>query len=150
MEPELVALATAGATALVQQMTTDGWAQVRGRLSGFFSRGNGTPDEETLQGELEATRSELAAALADDDRQMAADLEGAWRLRIRQTLAADPARADVLREILAELEPAEPGGGVRVGSIHNKMSGTVNHGPFIQAGVVSSVTSVTYGERGRG
>ncbi|MEU8888292.1 hypothetical protein [Streptomyces sp. NPDC048442] len=141
MEPELVALATAGATALVQQMATDGWAQVRGRLSGFFSRGNGTTDEETLAGELEATRGELTAALADDDRQMAADLEGAWRLRIRQTLAADPAAADRLREILAELKPVETGGGVRVHSVHNEFSGTAESAPVIQAGVVSSLTT---------
>ncbi|MFI0978886.1 hypothetical protein ACH4SP_18030 [Streptomyces sp. NPDC021093] len=140
MEPELVALATAGATALVQQMATDGWAQVRGRLSGFFSRGNGATDEETLAGELEATRGELAAALADDDRQLAADLEGAWRLRIRQTLAADPARADVLREILTELEPVESGSGVRVHSVHNEFSGTAEGAPVIQAGVVTSPT----------
>jgi hypothetical protein len=48
MEAELVALAAAGATALVQQMVTDGWGNVRDRVVALFSRGR---DEEVVRGE---------------------------------------------------------------------------------------------------
>ncbi|MFJ2742144.1 hypothetical protein ACIO3O_21070 [Streptomyces sp. NPDC087440] len=149
MEPELVALATAGATTLVQQMATDGWAQVRGRIGRFLSRGNGAAEEEAIRGELETTRSELTAALAEGDEQLAADLEGAWRLRMRQTLAADPRAADVLREILAEPRPVEEVRGVRIGSVHNDNSGTVESHAIFQAGHIGSVTTEAPG-RGRG
>lgn len=55
MEAELVALATAGATTLVQQMATDGWDAVRRRMAAFLARRQGTADEEVLEGELEVS-----------------------------------------------------------------------------------------------
>jgi hypothetical protein len=145
VEPELVALATAGATTLVQQMATDGWSQARSRITRFFARGEGTTDEETVGNELEATRGEVTAALADDDADLVADLEVPWRLRIRHILATNAAAADQLREILAELELPEKDGGVLIGSVHNKSSSTVNGGVFIQSGYIGSVKSTESG-----
>ncbi|WP_156724068.1 hypothetical protein [Streptomyces apocyni] len=135
MDAELTALATAGATALVQQMATDGWAQARRRLVAYFSRGR-SEDEETVEGELEEARADLAAARVADDADAAADVTAEWRNRIRRTLRADPAAAAELRTLLDELAP---GAVQRQGDVNNTISGGVQHDMVIQAGTVGSI-----------
>lgn len=147
MEPELIALATAGATTLVTQMTTDGWAQARSRLGRFFARGGGVEDTAAVEGELEATRGELTAAQAAADHEMEAALRSEWLIRIRRTLAADPSAAEQLRSILDELRPVQEGGGVHVREVHNELSGTVEGGTVIQVGAVGRLINR---EGGRG
>ncbi|MCX4527419.1 MULTISPECIES: hypothetical protein [unclassified Streptomyces] len=77
MLPEaLLALATAGGTAVVQAAGTEAWEGFRGRLAGWFGRG----DSDRERGELvrlDRSASELAAAGPDGDT-------GAERARIRQ------------------------------------------------------------------
>ncbi|MHC0432637.1 hypothetical protein ACX6XY_21020 [Streptomyces sp. O3] len=136
MDAELTALAAAGATALVQQMATDGWAQARRRLAAYFSRGR-SEDEETVTGELEEARADLAAAREADDAEAAADVAAEWRNRLRRTLRADPAAAEELRELLEELAPA--GAAPREGAVHNTINDGVYHGTVIQTGRVESL-----------
>ncbi|MFJ8629995.1 hypothetical protein [Streptomyces sp. NPDC093568] len=137
MEAELMALAAAGATAVVQQMATDSWGQVRDRVIAFFSRHEGT-EEEVIEGQLETSREELTAATDSGDEQTVADVRAEWRTRLRRTLLADPHAASELRAVLDELEPHRTDQqGVEV---HNAISGGVQHGPVIQAGTVGSLT----------
>ncbi|MEU9747200.1 hypothetical protein [Streptomyces niveus] len=135
MEAELVALATAGATALVQQMATDGWSAARDRVTAFFA-GRGTATPESVEEALETGRAELAAARRDDDEQLRADVHAEWRARLRRALVADPTAAAELRALLAELTPQEPRAR-EVFDVRNTISGTVN-GPVVQAGRVDS------------
>ncbi|WP_032918264.1 hypothetical protein [Streptomyces rimosus] len=138
MDAELTALATAGATALVQQMVTEGWAQARQRVAAFFSRRGGGGEEEALEGELEVSRTELVAAQRGGDEAGEADVEAEWRVRLRRALRDDPAAAEELRRLLAELRPdTEPG--VTVRDVHNTMTGGAHRGTVIQAGVISKV-----------
>ncbi|MER5254760.1 hypothetical protein [Streptomyces sp. NPDC002855] len=137
MDAELTALATAGATALVQQMVTDGWAQVRGRVAGFFSRGS-EGDADAVAGELEAARAELVAAPEGEGEEVAADVLAEWRARMRRTLRADPAAAAELRALLDELMPPDAGQG-RIGAVHNTIHGGEYHGTVIQSGTVGGV-----------
>lgn len=133
METELVALAAAGATALVQQMATDGWTAARDRMVAFFAgRGSATPA--SVEEDLETGRAELAAAQRNEDEQLVADVRSEWRTRLRRTLAADPAAAAELRALLDELTPATPAPR-QTFEIHNTntISGTV-HGTAIQIG----------------
>lgn len=139
MDAELTALATAGATALVQQMATDGWAQVRDRVAAFFARRAG---DDAVAGELDLAREELRAAQAAGDDEAAADVQAEWRNRLRRALRADPELADELRSLLAELTP-EPA----PRSVTNTIIGGVHHGPVIQAG---SIDNVTFGLPQRG
>lgn len=124
VEAELVGLATSGATALVGLMVTDAWSGVRDRVSRFLTRsttpGSGGGDggvQAVVAGELEASRTELAAARADGDDALTADIEAQWRIRLRRLLLQDPAAANELRSLLAELAPAEDGGGRTVRDI---------------------------------
>ncbi|MFE0176473.1 hypothetical protein ACFWZ2_29565 [Streptomyces sp. NPDC059002] len=139
MDAELTALAAAGATALVQQMATDGWGSVRDRVAGFFARGR-RGQEDTVAGELEEARGEVLTAWDADDAATAEDVRAEWRSRLRRALAADPGAVAELREILAELVPSadqeERPGGV----VHNSISGGVQHGQVIQAHTVGDLT----------
>ncbi|WP_329618525.1 hypothetical protein [Streptomyces sp. S465] len=84
MEAELTALAAAGATAFVQQMAADSWTQARDRIVLFSRRGGG--EEDVIEGELETSRGELAAAIEASDEQTALDVEAEWRTRLRRIL----------------------------------------------------------------
>ncbi|MEU0525713.1 hypothetical protein [Streptomyces niveus] len=133
METELVALAAAGATALVQQMATDGWTAARDRMVAFFAgRGSATPA--SVEEELDTVRAELVAAQRDEDEQLVDDVRAEWRARLRRALAADPAAAAELRSLLYELAPPAPEARQTSIVYHNTMSGTVSDGPVIQIG----------------
>jgi hypothetical protein len=138
VEAELVALATAGATALVQQMVGETWEQARGRITTFFARRSGS-DPEAVGEELDTVREELLAAEESGDERTTAeardDARIEWRARIRRTLQADPQAADELREILDEL----PSGVRREAGTHNTISGGVQHGTVIQSGSIHSL-----------
>lgn len=137
MEAELTALAAAGATAFVQQMAADSWAQARDRIVLFFSR-RGGGEEGVIEGELETSRGELAAAIGASDEQTALDVEAEWRTRLRRTLVANPAAASEMRALLGELVP--DGSDQQAMDVRNTISGGVQHGPVVQAGNVGSLT----------
>ncbi|BBC37347.1 hypothetical protein SGFS_086410 [Streptomyces graminofaciens] len=141
MDEELTALAAAGAAALIQEMVTDGWAGLRRRVVALFSRNR---DEEAVRAELEESRAELVDARADGDTAVVADLETEWRNKLRRALRDTPEVAAELRALLDELTPPaeEPG----KGSVHNVISGGVQHGNVIQA---HTLGNVTLGEPGR-
>ena len=122
MEPELTALAASGATTLVTLMATDAWTRVRDRVARLLGRPSAAED-------LEAYRSELAAAHDDGDTEAAADVEAQWRRELRRVLAEDPAAAAELRAILAEAGVDDAPGG---GEVTNVISGGVQHGTVIQ------------------
>ncbi|MFF4605591.1 hypothetical protein ACFY12_22990 [Streptomyces sp. NPDC001339] len=134
MDAELAALATAGATALVQQMATEGWATVRRRMAGFLARRRGAADEEALAAELDDARADIVVAREEGDQNAVAGVTTAWQLRLRRLLRDDPAAAAELRALLDEVAPAQDAPTVR--EVHNTVNGGA-HGMVIQAGVVS-------------
>lgn len=140
VDAELTALAAAGATALVQQMVTEGWTQARDRVARFFSRDSGG-DEDVLVGELEEARAEVVAAHDAGDSETTADVRTEWRSRLRRRLAADPAAAAELRDLLDELTRDVDVGAPQGGDTYNHISGGVNHGTVIQAGSVGQLNT---------
>ncbi|MGA4848217.1 hypothetical protein ACOBQB_18905 [Streptomyces sp. G5(2025)] len=141
MDAELTALAAAGATALVQQMVTEGWTQARDRVARFFSRGSGG-DEAVLVGELEEARAEVVAARDAGDSEIAADVQTEWRSRLRRRLAADPAAASAeLRSLLAELASAAEAQALRGSDTYNTISGGIYGAPVIQAGSIGQLST---------
>ncbi|MFD5325891.1 hypothetical protein [Streptomyces sp. NPDC127092] len=145
MEAELVALATAGATALVQQMVGDGWERARTRIAAFFAARSGG-DEEAVAAELESAREDLLRATGSGDEQTAAEARSEarteWRARMRRSLLADPESAAELRSVLDELGPVTQPATV----INNTINGGVFNSISVQAGTVGDV----YGQGGPG
>ncbi|MFK0289690.1 hypothetical protein ACIQU6_04245 [Streptomyces sp. NPDC090442] len=133
MEQELIALATAGATTLVQQMATEGWAAVRRRTAALLARRRGDGEEE-VERELEQARTDVLAAREDGDEEVAQGVKAVWKARLRRLLAEDPEAAAELRALLDEVAPQERRSTVR--DIHNTISGG-SHGSVIQVGLVS-------------
>ncbi|MEV0221233.1 hypothetical protein [Streptomyces sp. NPDC050704] len=135
MDAELTALAAAGATALVQQMVTDGWGSVRDRVGALFSRGR---DEDVVVAELEESRADLVAARDGEDEEAAADVQASWRSRLRRTLRDDPEAAAELRALLDEL--AQPSIASAPGTLHNTVSGSVQNSTVVQTYTVGALT----------
>lgn len=137
MEAELAALAASGATTLVGLMVSETWTRARDRLARFFA---GAEDETTVERELTASRAELMTAREADDEAAAADIEDAWRTRLRLTLLADPGAAAELRALLAEMAPDTHNCGAHSGTNTNTVSGGIQHGPFVQGQQFSGLT----------
>ncbi|MEV6963126.1 hypothetical protein AB0M97_28990 [Streptomyces sp. NPDC051207] len=135
MEAELAALAASGATTLVGLMVSETWTQARDRLARFFARGG---DESAAEEELRVSRGELVAAREAGDEDAAADIEAAWRTRLRRALQADPTAVAELRSLLAEFEP--DGGGAPAGTVRNSISGGTQYGPVLQGQQFSGLT----------
>lgn len=142
MEAELTALAASGATTLVGLMVSESWTQARDRLVRFFARGG---DDASAEDELRLSRQELTAARESGDEGAEADIEAGWRTRLRRALQADPAAADELRDLLAELSP-EARGEPTV-TVHNTVSGGVQYGPVLQGQNFSGVIFDSSGTR---
>ncbi|MFE7132034.1 hypothetical protein ACFVIM_14335 [Streptomyces sp. NPDC057638] len=137
MDAELVALATAGASAVIQQMVTESWTAAKGRVARFLSREEeGSP---AVEAELEASREELIAADQDQDEEARADILATWRQRMRQTLRSDPEAARELRALLEELSPPAAASQPSV-TVHNSVSGG-SHGMVIQTGPVGRMVN---------
>ncbi|KUH35440.1 MULTISPECIES: hypothetical protein [Streptomyces] len=134
MEAELVALAAAGASALVQQMVGEAWEQTRGRVAAFLARRSGR-DVTAIDGELEEARADLVDAEASGDPDARAEALAEWRGRMRRALRNDPRAAQELRALLAELGDREPATR-QVVETHNHISGGTYYSTVIQAGTV--------------
>ncbi|GAB2722925.1 hypothetical protein [Kitasatospora kifunensis] len=110
MDPELVALASTAATALVGRLATDGWEQAKQRVTSLWRRRHPEQPEEseTVAAQLTETREELLAARQAGDGQAEQDLAIEWRARLRDALRADPSLAAELRSLVAELKRTDP------------------------------------------
>ncbi|MDT0413334.1 MULTISPECIES: hypothetical protein [unclassified Streptomyces] len=133
-------LAGEGATALVGLMVADGWTAVRERVARFFSRGDdGAGEVERVEAELEEARQDLVDA--GEGREIAEEVEAAWRLRFRRALREHPEAAGELRALLDELAPERSRTGS--GDTYNSVSGTV-HGGLVVQGRDFGTTTIGY------
>ncbi|AUG76083.1 hypothetical protein CFP65_1173 [Kitasatospora sp. MMS16-BH015] len=122
MEAELVALATSGATTMVNLMATNLWTTAQGRFAALFGH-----RAEAVAEELEEVRE--AGGEAED-------LIAEWRPRLQRLLAADPAAAAALRALVEEYAPPAEAHG---GGVQNTISGGEFHQAVIQTGHIGSV-----------
>jgi hypothetical protein len=93
MSGELDELARAAANALVSAMVTGSWKTIKPRFAGLIDH----------EQRLDAERAGLAISRSWRRRRMQAQLVRAWTVRLRDALDDDPALADRLRALLAEL-----------------------------------------------
>lgn len=140
VEAELASLAASGATTLVGLMVSETWTQARDSVARFFSRSG---DGGLVEEELGLSRQELIAARESGDELAAADIEAGWRTRLRRALQDDPEAAEELRLMLSEL--AAGSGREPTVSVHNSISGGVQHGPVFQGRSFSGLTFNTPG-----
>ncbi|EHM26642.1 hypothetical protein SPW_4962 [Streptomyces sp. W007] len=104
-------------------------------MARFLARGE---DVDVIDGELEESREELAAARAAADDEAVADVEEEWRIRLRRALRANPEAADELRALIEELSPLGSAGPTV--SVTNSISGGTQNGPVFQGQTFSALT----------
>lgn len=106
----LMAVATAGGTAVVQAAGSDAWEGLRGRLARWFGRG----DAERERGELERldhTAADLATTDTGTAEQVRARHQAVWQTRIEALLEGlddDEQRAQAATRLQQLLEETVP------------------------------------------
>ncbi|MGD6749154.1 hypothetical protein [Streptomyces sp. BH105] len=122
MDAELVALATAAASALVHEMTNDSWMEVRDRVTRILARER-EGQLGFIETELEESRIFVTQAHEMGDTETVADTRAEWRSRMMRLLAADPEAVTQLRRLLEELASESGSSGV----VQNTVSGGGAH-----------------------
>ncbi|MFI5617645.1 hypothetical protein [Streptomyces sp. NPDC051567] len=116
---ELVVLAAAAGTGLVQAMVTDAWQQCRDRVARLLGRGD--PLEEARQeGRLERAREELTGAVAgggDEGERAVARQAAAWGTRFEDLLEDAPDHEQPLRELLGFLREQGAAANTVIGTV---------------------------------
>lgn len=134
MDPELAALASSAATALIAAWTTDTWTSVKERLSRLLGRGD---DMRTAaaDAELVALRGSLVRAVESGEPARVAEAERQWHRRLTDLLRDEPAAAADLRAVLDELEGQAASGERRFAGDHVEIHGNTFHGPVQVKGI---------------
>ncbi|MFJ7151081.1 hypothetical protein ACIQVT_23220 [Streptomyces sp. NPDC100445] len=102
-ELEILQIAAPAAQALLTSMVTDAWQAARGRFARLLGRGNET-EIRAIEDDLEDARNQVIEG--SPERSLVAG--EVWKARFRQALIANPEMAKELRELLSELNRAEP------------------------------------------
>jgi hypothetical protein len=101
----LSALASAGGTALVGAMVSDGWEGLRARFARLLGHGDAT-EIASAGVRLEEARVVLAELAGDELARAQAEQEIVWRTRLGDLLERDPQAAVELRALIAEVDAA--------------------------------------------
>jgi hypothetical protein len=135
----LTALASAGGTALVTAMVTDGWEGARARFARLLGRGDAA-QAEAVAGRLEQSRAALVQVPASDLERVRAEQEVVWRTRLEDLLEQDPGVEHELRALIAEVQAARSAGPVEqhVAAFDQAQQAVQGHG----------VQNVTFGGEG--
>lgn len=99
----LVGLASAGGTALVSAMVTDGWEDVRARFAHVLSRGK-AKETEVAGTELDQSRAALEGLTGLGLERALAEQELIWRARLSAVLEEDPGCEAELRALVMEVQ----------------------------------------------
>ncbi|WP_433859316.1 hypothetical protein [Streptomyces kronopolitis] len=137
MDSELAALATSGAATLISLMVTDSWTHARELVGRFLSRPQA--DGATLA-DLDSVRARLLAARAAAGTHTTDDLTDQWHTYLQGVLQSGSVTADTLRDLLASLQQLAHAPERRRLTVHNDISGGVQHGPVIQSGRITGLT----------
>ncbi len=105
MEPELIAIAAAGGTAMAAAMGTDVWNTAKAGVARLFGRGDPRRVEDA-EGRLERSVGEREG-LSGTDRDRARTIqEAVWRTRLEDLLAERPEDAGELKTLIDGIRAA--------------------------------------------
>jgi hypothetical protein len=99
----LTALASAGGTALVTAMVTDGWEDAKSRFARMIGRGR-KAEVEAAEVRLEQSRAGLEGRTGQDLERARAEQEVVWRTRLGDLLEQNPGVEGELRALIAETQ----------------------------------------------
>jgi hypothetical protein len=109
----LAGLASAGGTALVTAMVTDGWEGVKARFARILGRGQAAETGAAAE-RLEESRAALVTLSGPGLERARAEQEIVWRTRLGDLLEQHPAAEGELRALVAEVQAQVIGSAGRV------------------------------------
>jgi hypothetical protein len=109
----LAALASAGGTALVSAMVTDGWEGVKHRVARLLGRGDPKATSDVLA-RLDESRAQVAGRSGADLEQAHAEQAVVWQAWLGDLLESHPEAEGGLRALLAEVQAQLIGSAGRV------------------------------------
>ncbi len=109
----VVALAVAGATALVNAMVTDGWEGIRQRFARLLGRG-GEKETAAAAARLEKSQETLSGLSGTELEKAQAEQAIIWRTRLGDLLESHPDAEDELQTLVAEVQAQVVGSAGRV------------------------------------
>jgi hypothetical protein len=98
----LIALASAGGTALAQAATTDAWQAAKAGFARLLGRG-GDQQMQVIEGRLESTRTQLQSLSGQELAQVRDAQAAAWTIRLQDLLEESPDAAGTLQQLLDQL-----------------------------------------------
>ena len=137
MDSEFAALAASGATTLVSLMVTDSWTQARDLVGRLVSR---TTSRGATVADLDTARARLVAADGHTGAVTAQEIADQWLVHLHHLLETGAVTAHDLRDVLASLQRLGKTSEREPVTVHNAISGGVQHGPVIQAGRITGLT----------
>jgi hypothetical protein len=132
----LTALASAGGTALVTAMVTDGWEDAKARFARLLGRGDAAKTE-AAGGRLEQSRTTLAQVPGPDLEHARLEQEVVWRTRLEDLLEQDPGVEQELRTLVAQVEAQTARS---AGPVHQQVAGFDQAQQAVQGHGVQNVT----------
>jgi hypothetical protein len=142
MLPEaLTALVSAGGSALVTAMVTDGWEGVKSRFARLFGRSD--PEKtEAAAANMEQSRAILAGLSGPTLERARGEQEIVWRTRLGDLLEQDPSVEQELRTLVAEVQAQVIGS---AGSVEQRATAFDHAQQAVQG---HGVQNVTFGGQG--
>ena len=116
----LAELASAGSTALVTAMVTDGWENIKARFARLLGRGD-AKESESAAVRLDESRVVLAVLAGDELERARAEQEFAWRIRLGDLLERQPEAEHALRALISEVRTQA---GNSVGFVQQHVTGS--------------------------
>ncbi|MGW2487901.1 hypothetical protein ACWCV9_11835 [Streptomyces sp. NPDC001606] len=137
MDAELAAMAASGATTLVSLMVTDSWTHARALMARFLARAGA--DTTAITG-LDDARARLILTGSVADERAAAGIAAEWQTRLCGLVETGALTDEDLSALGASLHRLAAAAAGRPATVHNAVSGGIQHGPIVQAGTISGLT----------
>lgn len=138
MDDQLAALAASAATSVVNSLATDAWEWVRAGVVGLWARYHPAPDDGPGAA-LDDARTRL---VGPGHEGVEPALVAVWEERFRRLLEAEPAAAQALAQLVADLasEPRVDGAGETAVSRTEMRAEASGNGQVFQAG--NNITNI--------
>ena len=146
LEGVLAGLASAGGTALVTAMVTDGWEDIRTRFARLLGRGNAA-ETEAAAARLDESQALLGALAGGELQRARTEQEFAWRIRLGDLLERQPESEYELRRLVDEVRTREGGS---AGSLEQHVTGSDHAQQAVQGHGLQVNTFGGQDERGAG
>ncbi|MEU8687732.1 hypothetical protein [Streptomyces sp. NPDC048665] len=137
MDGELTALVASGAATLVSLMVTDSWTRARELVGRFLARVGSDPH---AIADLDNTRTRLLTTDSSEGEQAGTSARTLCQLQLQQLVEAGSVTSAELRVLIASLQQLAANSMTRPETVHNAISGGIQHGPVIQSGRITRLT----------